>query len=97
VENKVASDEHDTQTERYQAALNRSVSRPGIYLSIYTLPRSRIAYMRAWTLHDAPQRILSSSTINTWRVMSLSPAAIRRRKISGGTLTNICLPSACRS
>jgi hypothetical protein len=44
LENKVLSTEHDTQTERYQTALNHPVSRPEIYLGIYLTPLANQIY-----------------------------------------------------
>ena len=51
VENKIKSSEHDSQTVRYQEALNASVSRPGIYLGVYLTPLSN----REYEALDAPQ------------------------------------------
>lgn len=44
IENKVKSSEHDGQTERYQAILNQSILRPGIFLGVYLTPLNNREY-----------------------------------------------------
>jgi len=51
IENKIKSTEHDSQTGRYQEALNRSISRPGIFLSVYLTPLNN----RDYESLDAPE------------------------------------------
>ncbi len=50
IENKVKTSEHDSQTVRYLEALRGSVSRPGVFLSIFLTPLPNRDYERL----DAP-------------------------------------------